>query len=78
MEEQKKKRLSIITIAIIVVIAIVVIVGIIFLVKALIGGDSKDELDPEQAWIIDGYMCLLDEENDILHIVIKKEIQYNM
>lgn len=63
-EQKKKKRLSIITIAILVVIAIAVIIGIIFLVKALMGG-SKDENDPEQAWLIDGYMALLDEENDV-------------
>lgn len=64
-EQKKKKRLSVISIAILVLIAIAVIVGIVFLVKALIGGGSKDELDPEQAWLIDGYMALLDEENDV-------------
>ena len=64
-EQKKKKRLSVISIAILVLIVIAIIVGIVFLVKALIGGSSKDELDPEQAWVMDGYMALLDEENDV-------------
>jgi len=64
-EQKKKKRLSIISIAILVLIAIALIVGMIFLFKTLFGGNKKDETDPEQAWLIDGYMALLNDENDI-------------
>lgn len=63
-QEQKKKRLSIISIAILILIAIGLIIGIVFLVKALTG-KPVDKNDPESAWLIDGYMALLEEENDV-------------
>lgn len=64
MSEQKKRRISVITMVIIAIIVIGVIVGAVFLIKGIFN-KSKNTKNDELA----GYMCLIDSSNGVYTFV---------